>query len=132
MLPDTRRRSASAAQVAGLVGLCGERLSVGERQLVALARTALADPDLVVLDEATSGIDPATDVAVQRALRELTRDRTTVSIAHRMLTAAAADRVLVFAGGRIVQSGPHHTLLREPGPYAGLAAAWNHPSEGRP
>ena len=112
------------------VGLRGERLSAGERQLVALARTALADPDLVVFDEATSGIDPATDVAVQRALALLTRDRTTVSIAHRMITAEAADRVLVFAGGRVVQAGPHAELIREPGPYAGLVAAWNTPLGG--
>ena len=105
------------------VGLRGERLSVGERQLVALARTALVDPDLVVLDEATSGVDPATDVAVQRALAVLTRDRTTVSIAHRMITAATADRVLVFAAGRLVQSGVHAVLVGEPGPYADLVAA---------
>jgi putative ABC transport system ATP-binding protein len=107
------------------VGLRGERLSVGERQLVALARTALADPDLVVFDEATSGVDPATDVAVQNALARLTRGRTSVSIAHRMITAETADRVLVFADGRIAQSGPHRTLARSPGPYAGLVAAWN-------
>jgi ATP-binding cassette subfamily B protein len=112
------------------VGLRGERLSVGERQLVALARTALADPDLVVFDEATSGIDPATDVAVQRALAVLTRDRTTVSIAHRMITAETADRVLVFAAGRVVQSGHHSALIREPGPYAGLVAAWHRPLGG--
>ena len=111
------------------VGLRGELLSVGERQLLALARTALARPDLVVLDEATSGVDPATDVAVQRALTVLTRDRTTVSIAHRMVTAATADRVLVFDDGRIVQSGPHSVLLSEPGPYADLVAAWNHHSD---
>ena len=88
------------------VGQRGERLSVGERQLVALARTAVADPDLVVLDEATSGVDPATDVAVQRALAALSQHRTTIS----MNTAEAADRVLVFDAGRIVQSGPHHVL----------------------
>ena len=118
-----------AALPAGLetpVGLRGDLLSVGERQLVALARTALADPDLVVLDEATSGVDPATDVAVQAALRALTQGRTTVSIAHRMITAATADRVLVFDAGRIVQAGPHDQLLAEAGPYAGLVAAWNH------
>ncbi|OHV36044.1 MULTISPECIES: ABC transporter ATP-binding protein [Pseudofrankia] len=115
------------------VGLRGDRLSVGERQLVALARTALAGPDLVVLDEATSGVDPATDVAVQRALGVLTRDRTTVSIAHRMTTAASADRVLVFAGGRIVQSGAHRELIGQEGPYLGLVAAWNQrPSPDRP
>jgi ABC-type multidrug transport system fused ATPase/permease subunit len=107
------------------VGLRGERLSVGERQLVALARTALADPDLIVLDEATSGIDPATDVMVQRALGALTHGRTTISIAHRMITAATAHRVLVFADGRLVQSGHHLTLLGEDGPYAGLVTAWS-------
>jgi ATP-binding cassette, subfamily B, bacterial len=107
------------------VGLRGARLSVGERQLVALARTALADPDLLVLDEATSGIDPVTDAAVQRALAVLTRGRTTISIAHRMITAATADRVLVFADGRLVQAGHHRSLSAEPGPYAGLVLAWN-------
>ena len=112
------------------VGLRGDRLSAGERQLVALARTALADPDLVVLDEATSGIDPATDVVVQQALAVLTRGRTTVSIAHRMITAETADRVLVFADGRLVQSGHHTTLIHAPGPYAGLVAAWNQHSPG--
>jgi putative ABC transport system ATP-binding protein len=106
------------------VGLRGERLSVGERQLVGLARTALADPDLVVFDEATSGVDPATDVAVQRALAALTHGRTTISIAHRMITAETADRVLVFAGGRVVQDGPHRTLAAAPGPYADLVRAW--------
>lgn len=106
------------------VGPRGERLSVGERQLVALARTALADPDLVVFDEATSGVDPATDVAVQRALRRLTHGRTTVSIAHRLSTAVAADRVLVFAEGRLAQQGAHAALAAQPGPYAELFAAW--------
>ncbi|MFD0523823.1 ABC transporter ATP-binding protein [Paractinoplanes durhamensis] len=117
--------------LATAVGLRGERLSVGERQLVALARTSLADPDLVVFDEATSGIDPATDVAVQHALASLTRGRTTVSIAHRMITAETAGRVLVFAGGRIVQAGPHHTLAGVPGPYADLVAAWNRHTGGQ-
>lgn len=126
--------------LATAVGLRGERLSVGERQLVALARTALVDPDLVVLDEATSGVDPATDVAVQAALGALTRGRTTVSIAHRMNTAASADRVLVFDGGRLVQHGRHADLLLQDGPYAGLVGAWQHaapvlsscPSTGEP
>jgi ABC-type multidrug transport system fused ATPase/permease subunit len=106
-----------------VVGFRGERLSVGERQLVALARTALVDPDLLILDEATSGVDPATDVAVQRALAILTRNRTTVSIAHRMLTAATADRVLVFEDGRVVQSGHHSALIQQPGPYTDLVTA---------
>jgi putative ABC transport system ATP-binding protein len=107
------------------VGLRGERLSAGERQLVALARTALADPDLVVFDEATSGVDPATDVAVQRALGVLTHGRTTIAIAHRMITAETADRVVVLDAGRVVQSGPHHVLRDEPGPYAALITAWH-------
>jgi ATP-binding cassette subfamily B protein len=111
------------------VGLGGRRLSLGERQLVALARTALARPDLVVLDEATSGLDPATDVTLQRALAVLTRNRTSISIAHRMITAARADRVLVFADGRLVQSGHHDVLLLEDGPYAGLVQAWNTPAQ---
>jgi ATP-binding cassette subfamily B protein len=107
------------------VGRGGQRLSIGERQLIALARTALVDPDLVVLDEATSGLDPATDVAIQVALAVLTRNRTTVSIAHRMITAAGADRVLVFSEGRLVQSGHHSALIHEAGPYADLVEAWN-------
>lgn len=106
------------------VGNRGERLSVGERQLVALARTTLADPDLIVLDEATSGIDPATETRVQAALSALTRGRTSISIAHRMATAAAADRVLVLDEGRVVQDGTPAELAAVAGPYAGLVAAW--------
>ncbi|GIE81957.1 multidrug ABC transporter ATP-binding protein [Actinoplanes philippinensis] len=109
------------------VGLRGERLSVGERQLVALARTALAGPDLVIFDEATSGVDPATDVTVQKALAILTRGRTSIAIAHRMITAETADRVLVFDGGRIVQSGHHSVLATRPGPYSALVDAWRTP-----
>lgn len=113
------------------VGVRGERLSAGERQLVALARTALVDPDLLVLDEATSGVDPATDVRIQRALAVLTVGRATVSIAHRMVTAEHADRVLVLDRGRLVQSGHHSDLVRVPGRYAELHAAWvEHTSHG--
>lgn len=112
------------------VGLRGERLSVGERQLVALARTALVDPDLVILDEATSGIDPATDVAVQSAMRAVTAGRTTVSIAHRMITAADADRILVFDDGRIVQNGPHDALRRTDGLYQRLYRVWEDATRG--
>ncbi|WP_134768552.1 ABC transporter ATP-binding protein [Nocardioides sp. 1609] len=106
------------------VGSRGDLLSVGERQLVALARTALVDPDLVILDEATSAVDPATDVRVQAALGVLTEGRTTVSIAHRMATAERADMVLVFEAGRVVQSGHHDDLVSVPGTYADLFAAW--------
>jgi len=111
------------------VGTRGDRLSAGERQLVALARTAFVDPDLLVLDEATSGVDPATDVRVQAALAVLMQGRTTVSIAHRMVTAETADRVLVFDGGHLVQVGSHAELVDADGPYAGLHRAWAHREE---
>ncbi len=106
------------------VGERGEALSVGERQLVALARAYVANPDLLVLDEATSAVDPATEVRLQRALEGLTRGRTAVAIAHRLSTAEAADEVLVFDRGRVVQRGPHDRLLTEPGVYARLHASW--------
>ena len=107
------------------VGERGEALSVGERQLVAVARAYLADPDLLVLDEATSAVDPATEVRLQRALDSLTRGRTTLAIAHRLSTAEAADEVLVVDAGRVVQRGPHAVLLQdEDGPYARLHASW--------
>ncbi|WP_106398541.1 ABC transporter ATP-binding protein [Actinocorallia populi] len=106
------------------VGQRGESLSAGERQLVALARAYLADPDLLVLDEATSAVDPATEVRLQRALDGVTRGRTAVSIAHRLSTAQAADEVLVFDRGRIVQRGPHAELVAVPGVYADLHASW--------
>ena len=106
------------------VGERGESLSVGERQLVAIARAFLADPDLLVLDEATSAVDPATDVRLQRALDSLTRGRTTLAIAHRLSTAEAADEVIVVDDGRVVQRGPHTDLVAAPGVYASLHASW--------
>jgi ATP-binding cassette, subfamily B, bacterial len=107
------------------VGERGEALSVGERQLVALVRAYVADPDLLVLDEATSAVDPATEVRLQRALDLVTRGRTTVAIAHRLSTAQAADEVLVVDAGRVVQRGPHAVLVAEEGSiYAKLYASW--------
>jgi ATP-binding cassette, subfamily B, bacterial len=106
------------------VGQRGESLSAGERQLVALARAYLADPDLLVLDEATSAVDPATEVRLARALEGITRGRTAVTIAHRLSTAEAADEVLVFDDGRLVQRGPHGQLVAEGGVYARLYRAW--------
>ncbi|HEY3505838.1 MAG TPA: ABC transporter ATP-binding protein [Actinocatenispora sp.] len=107
------------------VGERGEHLSVGERQLVALVRAAVADPDLLILDEATSAVDPATEVRLQRALDAVTRGRTTVTIAHRLSTAETADEVLVFDRGRIVQRGPHAVLVAEPDSvYAKLHSSW--------
>jgi ABC-type multidrug transport system fused ATPase/permease subunit len=107
------------------VGERGEALSVGERQLVALARAYVADPDLLVLDEATSAVDPATEVRLQRTLDAVTRGRTTVAIAHRLSTAQAADEVIVVDRGRIVQRGPHQQLVAEADSvYARLFASW--------
>lgn len=106
------------------VGQRGESLSAGERQLVALARAYLADPDLLVLDEATSAVDPATEVRLQRALDSLARGRTSITIAHRISTAQAADEVLVMDAGRVVQRGPHADLVTQDGPYAALYASW--------
>lgn len=106
------------------VGQRGESLSAGERQLVALIRSALADPDLLVLDEATSAVDPQTELRATRALERLLDGRTSVTIAHRLTTAENADRVLVFDAGRLVQDGTHHELVAVDGVYARLHASW--------
>ncbi len=102
----------------------GERLSVGERQLVALARAQLADPGLLILDEATSAVDPETESALSEALRRLSEGRTTLSVAHRLSTAQAADLVLVFDNGRIVEQGSHDELVDAGGRYAELYDSW--------
>lgn len=106
------------------VGQRGESMSVGERQLVALARAALADPDLLLLDEATSAVDPLTEVRLQRAVEELTRGRTSVAIAHRLSTAEAADDILVVDRGEVVERGRHTDLVAAGGTYARLHASW--------
>lgn len=113
------------------VGERGEALSVGERQLVALARAYLADPDLLVLDEATSAVDPATEVRLQRALDAITRGRTTVAIAHRLSTAQSADEVIVVDQGRVVQRGPHAELVQDPeSVYGRLYTSWLEQTRG--
>ncbi len=112
---------------AGLDTVVGERggnLSAGERQLVALVRSWIASPDLLVLDEATSAVDPALDVALRHAMERLTEGRTAVTIAHRLATAESADAVFVFDRGRLVESGPHRELLAAGGIYSGLYADW--------
>ncbi|WP_426566923.1 ABC transporter ATP-binding protein [Angustibacter sp. McL0619] len=106
------------------VGQRGESLSAGERQLVALARAYLADPDLLVLDEATSAVDPATEVRIQRALDSLSRGRTSIAIAHRLSTAEAADEVLVVDAGVVVERGPAAELVEQGGVYAALHESW--------
>jgi ABC-type multidrug transport system fused ATPase/permease subunit len=113
------------------VGERGGSLSVGERQLVTLVRAAIADPDLLVLDEATSAVDPATEVRISRALNELTSGRTVVTIAHRLSTAEAADRVLVFDAGRLVQDGPHDDLVAAGGVYGNLYRSWQRGTTSR-
>ena len=106
------------------VGQRGELLSAGERQLVALARARLADGDLLLLDEATSAVDPVAEVRIARALRELARGRTTLTIAHRLSTAEAADVVVVVHAGRVVETGTHRDLVAQGGHYAAMHAAW--------
>ncbi len=107
------------------VGQRGESLSAGERQLVAVARAHLANPDLLVLDEATSAIDPATEMRLSAALESLAAGRTTVTIAHRLKAAEIADEVIVVDAGRIVQRGTHAELVAVPGVYARLHASWS-------
>ena len=107
-----------------VVGERGGRLSVGERQLVALARAQVADPGLLVLDEATSAVDPETEEALAAALDRVAGGRTMISIAHRLSTAERADLVIVFDKGRVAQMGPHEDLVAVPGIYQTLYESW--------
>jgi putative ABC transport system ATP-binding protein len=106
------------------VGERGEALSVGERQLVALARAHIADPGLLILDEATSAVDPATERRTSEALRRVSEGRTTITVAHRLSTAEGADRVFVFDAGRLVETGTHEELVGAGGTYAALFESW--------
>jgi ATP-binding cassette subfamily B protein len=102
----------------------GSRLSAGEKQLVSLARAALADPAVLVLDEATSSLDPGTEALVEAAVDRLLEGRTVVVIAHRLSTAERADMVGVVDGGRLVELGTHDDLVAAGGAYAALYATW--------
>jgi ATP-binding cassette subfamily B protein len=105
-----------------VVGSRGHRFSGGEKQRIAIARTLLRNPRVLVLDEATSALDTETERAVQRALDELAQGRTTITIAHRLSTVRDADQIVVIDHGRIVESGTHASLLDDNGRYATLAA----------
>jgi ATP-binding cassette, subfamily B, bacterial len=102
----------------------GVRLSAGERQLVGIARVALADPAVIVLDEATSSLDPATEADVERALAAVVEGRTVIIIAHRLSTAERADRVVVMDRGRVVEVASHDELVAQGKRYARLWASW--------
>jgi putative ABC transport system ATP-binding protein len=113
------------AGLATQVGERGGQLSAGERQLVALVRAWIAQPDLLILDEATSAVDPALEVQLRRAIDRLTAGRTSITVAHRLSTAEAADEVLVFDRGLLVERGQHGDLVAAGGVYAGLHMDWS-------
>ena len=106
------------------VGQRGGALSAGERQLVALIRAFLVRPDILILDEATSAVDALTEIRISRAFDRVSAGRTTISIAHRLSTAARADRIVVLDHGRIVEDGTHNTLVAHDGQYARMYDAW--------
>ncbi len=131
--PGAIEAAARAAQLHGFVaalpqgyestvGERGLKLSGGEKQRVAIARTLLKDPPILILDEATSALDSRNEQAIQDALRRVSVDRTTLVIAHRLSTIVEADQILVMSGGRIVERGDHDALMRAGGEYARLWA----------
>src|SRR5437868_7699302 len=105
-----------------MVGERGLKLSGGEKQRVAIARTLLKDPPILILDEATSALDSRTEAAIQATLEAIERGRTTIVIAHRLSTVVHADRIVVLESGRIAESGTHAELLRKQGLYAEMWA----------
>ena len=129
-IEDAARRAQVHAVIAALpdgydtlVGARGHRFSGGEKQRLAIARTLLRDPRVLVLDEATSALDNETERAVQAALDEVARGRTTITIAHRLSTVRDADTIAVLAHGRVVEQGSHDELVARGGRYAALAGS---------
>jgi ATP-binding cassette subfamily B protein len=102
------------------VGEGGNQLSTGQKQLISLARAVIADPQIFVMDEATSSVDTQTERAIQSAIDRILRNRISFVIAHRLSTIKSAGRILVIEGGRIIEDGNHHSLIRRGGHYYDL------------
>ena len=105
-----------------VVGERGQKLSGGQRQRIAIARAVLRNPPILILDEATSAVDNETEAAIQKSLDYITKNRTTIAIAHRLSTSRNADRIYVMDHGKVVEMGTHDELVANNGIYTGL---WN-------